>query len=366
MKVGLITYHSAYNFGSVLQALATQRVLEDMGHSVTVINYRPETQKQFYAIVNTHNGLRRFIKSVLRLGNIRGLLKRKSRYEDFINSNLNLTDEFERPQDADKYADAFDLYISGSDQIWNKNSNELKNADWIYMDPYLLKFTSKKRISYASSLNDMSEDDLQKILKYIKSFHSLSCREKEACERLENLTGMKVCNVVDPTLLIYGTEWIKGMDNRRIVEKEYVLYYTLRGISDVLEDLSLLKMKYDNIVVIAPLSPIPPLKQIINMDSAGPIEFLKLIRDAKCIITTSYHGTLFSINMHKLFFSIKGRNRNSNKRFEDILSKTGLENRLINSIVEVNEDSIDYENVERKLNNYRSYSIEYLKNSFEG
>ena len=146
MKIGLITYHSAYNFGSVLQALATQEILERMGHSVEIINYRPKSQKQFYAIVNTHNGVKRFVKSILRLNNLSELLTSASRYESFMTTHLKMTQEFAEPEDAGTYSELYDLYISGSDQIWNKNSNELKNVDWKYMDPYLLRFTQRKKI----------------------------------------------------------------------------------------------------------------------------------------------------------------------------------------------------------------------------
>ena len=117
-----------------------------MGHSVEIINYRPKSQKQFYAIVNTHNGVKRFVKSILRLNNLSELLTRASRYESFMTTHLKMTQEFAEPEDAGTYSELYDLYISGSDQIWNKNSNELKNVDWKYMDPYLLRFTQRKKI----------------------------------------------------------------------------------------------------------------------------------------------------------------------------------------------------------------------------
>ncbi len=365
LRIALITYHSAYNFGSVLQAYATQDVLEQMGHSVEIINYRPKSQKHFYAVVNIHNGLKRFIKSVLRLNNISGLLRRASRYEAFMKKRLKMTTEFERPEVANNYSNSYDVYISGSDQIWNKNSNELKSVDWKYMDPYLLCFTERKKISYASSLNDMNESDVNHIIEPLKQFSSISCREKIACDKLQKMIGVEITNVLDPTLLISGHEWMKIVDVNRIIEDEFILYYSLRGISDVNADLAALLKLFKKIAVIAPLSPVRPSSQIINMDDAGPEEFIRLIRDAKLIVTTSYHGTLFSVNLHKPFFSIKGRNPNSNTRFEDVLTKLDLCERLIDSAADVNDSSIDYEMVETKIAQYRNESYKYLKRAIE-
>ena len=365
MKVGLITYHSAYNFGSVLQALATQIVVEEFGHEVAIINYRPISQKHFYAIVNVHSGIKRFVKSVLRLNNLKGLLLRKQRYEEFMETYLKTTLRFENPDAVIDYAEAFDIFISGSDQIWNKNSNELKNVGWEYMNPYLLTFTSKKKISYASSLNDMQQEDLLRIKDSLGKFHHISCREQTACNVIGNLLGRRIENVLDPTLLLTMDKWNNILPRDRVINDNYVLYYSLRGISDVNEDLANLLRKYKKVAVIAPLSPVRPSSKIISMDDAGPSEFLRLVRDADCIVTTSYHGTLFSINFHKKFFSIKGKNKNSNFRFEDILNKTGLGQRLIESTSDVNDDPIDYRIVDARLIDYRIRSLDYLKRSIE-
>lgn len=365
MKVGLITYHSAYNFGSVLQALATQVAVEELGHDVTIINYRPISQKHFYAIVNYHNGIKRFVKSVLRLNNLKGLLLRKQRYEKFMETYLKTTPRFEYPDSAKDYADTFDVFVSGSDQIWNKNSNELKRVGWEYMNPYLLTFTNKKKISYASSLNDMDQEALLRIKNSLTLFHRISCREQTACGIIGNLLNKKIENVLDPTLLLTMDRWNSILPKDRLIRDNYILYYSLRGISDVNEDLSNLLKKYPKVAVIAPLSPVYPSSKIINMDDAGPSEFLRLIRDAECVVTTSYHGTLFSINFHKKFFSIKGKNKNSNARFEDILEKTDLKQRLIESTIDVNDESIDYSVVDEKLSRFRSNSMYYLKMAIE-
>ena len=362
MKIGLITYHSAYNFGSVLQAFSTQNFIEKLGHQVKIINYRPVSQKRFYAIINTGNGTKSFIKTLLRLPNLKGLLLRKQRYETFIHDYLHLTDEFETPDDARQYAEAFDLYVSGSDQVWNKNSNELKSVSWDYMNPYLLTFTKRKKISYASSLNDMHAEDILNIVEPLQEFQYISCRESVACDLLSDYIDKKIWNVLDPTLLIPGDTWLKMIPKERLIKDEFILYYSLRGITDINRDISnLLNCQSSKIAVIAPLSPVRPSGKIINMDSAGPIEFLQLILDAKCIVTTSYHGTLFSINLHKNFFSVRGKNKNSNIRFEDVLYKTGLYDRLITSTSDITESAIDYTDVDQVLEQYREASVEYLK-----
>ena len=168
-KIGIITYHSAYNFGSVLQAYATQKILETLGYEATILNYRMKSQYEYYSIIHIKQGLKSFLKDLLHIPQIKQYIARKNRFEKFI-SSLNLTHEFAEPDEAKHFENQFDIFISGSDQIWNKHSNELDSVDWSYMDPYLLTFTNKKKISYASSIVNMTSDELKMIASKIAVF----------------------------------------------------------------------------------------------------------------------------------------------------------------------------------------------------
>ena len=115
-NVGIITYHSAYNFGSVLQAYATEKAIESWGYNAQIINYRMQSQYDYYSILHTKRGVKGFIKDMLHLPQMGQYIQRKRRFEAFI-SQMNLTEEFREPDEALAYTTAFDVFISGSDQI---------------------------------------------------------------------------------------------------------------------------------------------------------------------------------------------------------------------------------------------------------
>jgi len=162
-KVALITYHAAYNFGSALQALATQNVIRDISGDCTIINYRMLSQKKFYSNIRTGLGFKTFLKDFLRLPAWKQLNIRATRFENFQENYFNLSSCFTTPEEIYRYWNEFDTIVSGSDQIWNKHSCELENVSFNYMFPYLLKDYCGKKISYASSIGNMTDADLETI-----------------------------------------------------------------------------------------------------------------------------------------------------------------------------------------------------------
>ena len=149
--IGLITYHAAYNYGSVLQAYATQSTITDMGHDVTVIDYRPLEGERYYERLYWRGlGLKSSLADLTMLP-VAGLRKKRMRnFERFISTNIHVGQRrYQEPEELNSLADAFDVAVSGSDQIINKHSNELERVDWKYMDPYLLKWANCRKIFVA-------------------------------------------------------------------------------------------------------------------------------------------------------------------------------------------------------------------------
>lgn len=134
-KLGIITYHSAYNYGSVFQAYALQQYLVNQfpGCQIKMINYRLEKQKEYYKIVRFQFGKMALIKDILQLPILNKRITRSQKFENFINEKFLLTSEYTEPEEVyDIYSD-FDIIISGSDQIWNKHSCELHTNEWKYI-----------------------------------------------------------------------------------------------------------------------------------------------------------------------------------------------------------------------------------------
>lgn len=374
--VGLITYHSAYNFGSVLQALATQQAIERLGYPVEVIDYRPIQGDYFYHnLYFRHQGLKYFISDCTMIPVQRQRKLRAQRFEEFITANLRLsTPRLSQPYELETLADRYQTVVSGSDQIINKHSNELRDVDWQFMDPYLLTWTSHRKISYASSPASMSDAELNMIQNPLQSFSQLSAREFDACARLEKVTGKHVSNVCDPTLLFDANEWTRqiSLKQPRINnDKGYILYYSLKRPRIVLKTIlpQLRQLSHRTglpVVVITPLAGfVPKCPELINCLDSGPIEFLSLIRQAHFVITDSYHGTLFSVTFGTPFWTLDS---GEDSRKGQILTKLGLANRVIQSIDDVNSaesKSIDFDAAHATLAAFRDSSVEYLKSALK-
>lgn len=370
-KIGVITYHSAYNFGSVLQAYATQESIEKIGYSVEIVNYRMKSQIKYYSMIHLNNGLKAFLKDLLHLPQIGKYITRKNRFEQFI-EELNLTKEFNEPEEVDEADGMFDIFVSGSDQIWNKHSNELEESEWKYMYPYLLCFTNKKKVSYASSIVNMKDEELTYIVDKVKKFDKISFREKASCDRFKSLFGIESNEVLDPTLLLNSEEWSSkiGTIPEKMINKKYILYYALEGVKKTRKIMPKLqkmaKRKGCVLVGITPLSCFTYSKGVINAIDAGPKEFLGWIKGAELVITNSYHGTLFSVNLGTNFYTLQEKESTDN-RIKGILLKLELEKRIISDVDSIlyEKEEINFQDVWKKLDIYRKESIEFLKKALK-
>ena len=123
MNVGLLTYHAAYNYGSVLQAYATQSAVQRIGYPIRIINYRMKEQKRFYGqLYRTCYGWRTLVRDLMLLPVQKKRQVRQERFEQFFHKYLLLTPEANEPEEVKEQWQDFDTLISGSDQIWNKHS----------------------------------------------------------------------------------------------------------------------------------------------------------------------------------------------------------------------------------------------------
>ena len=373
MKIGLITYHSAYNFGSVLQAYATQEMVARITGSCEIINYRTKEQRKIYSIFVWNRG-KRFIYSIvtntLILFRYRKKKERQESYERLFNEIFSLSEECTEPEDVYRMWNKYDVIISGSDQIWNKHSKELHNVAWKYMMPYLLCGYKGKKISYASSLSCMNDEEIVKILPYIDQFDYLSFREKSTAEKMAKICSIKVSEVVDPTFLLSMEDWIKRFGLKKIDDEKYLLFYALNRRRDIKLILPIIE-KYAKsrgliIKMISPLGFFRGNKIVRILENVNPIDFLSLIYNATTVITDSYHGTILSVNFQKDIFSICGRNP-SDFRKTDILNRIGLDGRIIydlNDMLIQKYDVIDYSEVNKTVQKLRDESMLYLKDAF--
>ena len=372
MKTALITFHAAYNYGSCLQAYALQHVIISMGFDNEIINYRFPEQKKAYRLIRNNGNTADLIKDVLQFPVFREKKKRAEKFEDFINNKLLISKEVSDPDGLADYANKYDVYISGSDQIWNKHSNELNNVDWKYLYPYLLTFTDKKKISYASSIGNTEDSEIvEYMLEYMKKFSAISAREHSVALRLTNLLGETVTDVLDPTLLLTQKDYdsLFSLNDSRQADKNYILYYSLSGINTVRKHLNWIKeiSNGKKIIVNTPYAYIPNSKSTKNIVAIGPIEFLQYIKNADTVITDSYHGTLFSINFEKNFYSLCKGLKGSEYRKAEVLQKLGLNQHLVEHTEDIGDLSRSENNGSYmdKLNSLRDQSKAFLRENLK-
>ena len=369
MKVGLITYHSAYNFGSVMQAYATQEVLRSIAGNCEVINYRTAEQKRVYAIFKWEKGakfIKSLVKNILIIPTYRNRVERAKKYEIIIEKLFDLSKEVIEPQDVYSMWGKYDLIVSGSDQIWNKHSNELENVSWDYMKPYLLSGYKGKKVSYASSLTNMSDDEIAYILPDIKTFNYISFREEKTAKKLRDEFGVENSSVLDPTFLLTKEEWVRKLSLKHEESNDYILFYVLSRRSEIKHMMSVVKeigkKTGKKVKMISPLATSSSGHGVEVLEEVDPIDFMNLIYNASMVVTDSYHGTILSVNLGKDVYSVcKGFP--SDFRKIDVLNRLGMSARIISNPEELlakEYEPIDYMVVNDKIESLRSESLNYL------
>ena len=228
-KVGIITFHASYNFGSVMQAWATQKTVEHLGHDVEIINFRMQSQKDKYSLFPLHSGMKTIIRNLLQLRHIGKKYRANTQYEDFICNKLNITEEYATYEQLLKM-EQYDIYLAGSDQIWGYAIPEFMFTTEDVRGIYYFGFTDGYKISYASSTGEATYEQLQPYKKYMEQFSNIAVREQHGKKLIGDIIGKKVECVLDPTYLISHEEWVKiSKYGKKVCDEKYILIYSLQG-----------------------------------------------------------------------------------------------------------------------------------------
>ncbi len=355
MKIGILTFHFAHNYGAVLQVYALQEKLKELGHDVEIIDYRPSYLIDSYKLPSLEFKSKSPVKiisrflSIILLNNSRA--KRIKKFNDFIETNLNLNCQTNIiPKD-------YNLYILGSDQIWNCYLT--KGIDNVYWGDFLKK-TDSKIITYAASIGSykIQEDKKYIIKKLLSNIDKISVREKDTIEEIRNLTNKEIIEVLDPTFLIEKTKWDQ-LSISSLPKKKYILVYQLGYNKNLIKIANKIAEQIHGTVIEVPAT--ITLRYLFNKNKAtSPIEFINLIKNAECIVTSSFHGTAFSIIFEKPFYTI-ALNDGSDNRSRNLLENLSLDNRMIGINSKVDFSHIDYTLANKKLQKLISNSKSYLK-----
>lgn len=352
MKIGILTFHCALNYGALLQTYGLQEYLKRQGHEVAVIDYRPEYLLRPYKVFNwswkpTLSVVRNILFFIRAIWVLLIRWKRKRGFSRFIQKYINLcTMDF---TDSD-----FDAYVFGSDQIWNPHITG--GFDRIYFGRFLAA-EGKKRVAYAASAGSVNLliPLEEKLAISLSSYTAISVREKSLANFVNRYMQAEV--VLDPVLLA-GRETFEKIASQEKAKKDYLLVFqldyddifTVRKIAEAIAQKQRLE-------VVELVSSSESLRNRRLITTASPERVISLFRDASHVVTTSYHGTAFSVLFEKDFHVVHS---SGSERMANLLSALGLEERLIDSETDITSDKIDYEQVNRRLEKMHLDSVAFL------
>ncbi|MBR0457961.1 MAG: polysaccharide pyruvyl transferase family protein [Victivallales bacterium] len=328
--IGILTMHRPLNFGCTLQAFATQEVLERLGHQVKMIDYLyPNASRDHrinlrHALLHAGNRLLAFFLTG------QAFSRREQQYRDFLQQRLHLTQEYATKEDLAKDPPDFDSYCMGSDQIWNPN---FINEDTSFLGSFVPD--GKHLFSYASSfgITELAPKDVPEYKRLLQRFATLAVREVQGQTILQNQLGLQAQRTLDPTLLLTSDDWDK-LAAPYPISRKYILCYGAEpaGISLVRKATELVSQMSTNsnerpLIVHIHGRPWQRFSsQAKYLFDVGPAQFLSLIKHASCVLTTSYHGTCFSLNYRVPFWSFTPPN-GTDTRISDLLHLLGLQDR---------------------------------------
>ncbi len=340
MKIGIITFHWATNYGAVLQSFALQKTLLEMGHDVEIINYKP---KQYENSLWGFIRYRHFLHPKTYLNSI----KKEKLMVEFRRRYLNCSKRYYSIKELKSDCDQYDVLISGSDQVMNPSF--LTSGEKGGSTAYFLDFGRGNaiRLTYAVSFGTTKYPErlLPIATPLIKRFNVLSVRETSGIDILAVLGRDDAIVVPDPTMLL-----------------NYRQYDSALGLKPAIKDGTLVYMLHNRLANIQ--SRLPQGK--INTITSESIEkWIQAIKNSEYVITNSFHGMVFSILYHVPFTIVlkSTKNEGMNDRFYTLLNNLDLSDRIMfeNSFC-VDDSAIDWIKVEKKLDVFRARGLTLLNN----
>ncbi len=315
-KAGILTFHNANNYGAALQAYALQTTLKAIApdSDIEIINYTcngVQGQRSLKRVIKKQG----FVSAVLHFPFTK---KRIGKIDAFCRKYMKLSRRVQSREELKAIAEDYDIIISGSDQVWNRNWN---GSDDVYLQDF--HNHSEKKASYAASfgIKELPQEWKEDYRKLLSSFSYVSVREESGRSIMKDDFDIDAGVHIDPTLLLTAEQWNRVASDST-VKKPYVLVYMVPFQKNVLEYArSLASEKGLDFVVVC-----KSLKKTggIFKGGAGVEEIISLFRDAQCVVTNSFHGTAFSVIYNKeLAIELKNP-RGYNLRSRNLLHECGL------------------------------------------
>lgn len=368
-RLGLLTFHASYNCGSMLQTYAMQQYLTKKGYDIEIIDFSTQGQKELYSVFSRNSTLKLFLRNVVIFFHRKRIARNYEKYEEFKNNKFHLTQKKTHNwKDID--VSNYHALIVGSDQVWNTTIIDYDIAyflPWndIYKVAYAPSFGAKNPIKYSKSIDEIKQ--------LMLDFNALSSRENNGKQWIKELTKKDVPVVLDPTLLLDETDYENIIANDISIPEKYIFYYSPTYSIEHNRFVKQIARKF-GLPVIA-FNAKSFYLRAMNFsgfklpDYENPESYLRLMKNAELVITTSFHGTVFSTVFRKKFWVIKnGGMYGDDDRVATLLSELELNDRLI---VPQFDDSfnymaeVSYTDYTKRLRELREVSEKFLLSSLE-
>ena len=373
MKTGLVTFYHIHHYGAALQAAATERAVETLGHECEIIDY---FVNQDNALFRRPTGLGSAAADAHTALHYQALKTRYERFEQFSRDHLRIS--------AHRYLSAaelrqaqlpYDAILSGSDQIWNPKIFPNGHFDPVFFGA----FSDRRKIAYAPSFGipKVPEDMEQELRSYLDAFSHLSVRERQGQAIVTEVTGQTVPVVLDPTLLLTAEQWSAAASRHMVAQggrqaltpQGYILCYCINRPGALAPYIQEFARRSG-----LPVVQLCGIRQKVHPKArcildAGPAEFLELFENAAFVFTNSFHGTVFSTQFRVPFFTAVSpaelADPESSRTFS-LLSRLGLSDRIVGQgSTDALETPVDWDAVEPRLLAARAASLEYLRAALE-
>jgi len=380
-RVGLAIVTYTINYGTFLQAFATQTAIRALGYDTEILNIDSvigdvsRARKKYFLsqifniaeLKSYRHTISAIIAKKLNPTYRAYIRQREQRFVEFRDKNFNIGEKCASWEGLSKHCLDFSSVVVRSDQLW-RPANIAGNF-------YTLNFVPEhiNKVSYATSfgLKEIRENQRETAKNFLERIQHLSCREESGAKIIKELTGRTVQTVCDPTLLLRQADWEQFLPVEPIVDGQYILVYLLSSNKDHRRFIKKLAQK-TGCKIVGVLHGAGYIKGDENfVDEApaaiGPFDFLNLIKYAQYVCTDSFHGCVFSTIFKKNYFAFKRFSdqdkMSTNSRVTGLLARFGLSDRLIEDYESVPLEPIDYEKVDARVEEFKAASASYLADS---
>jgi len=370
MKVGVLTIHDCDNFGANLQASATIHLLKELGYDAELIDYATPDLIESKQILRMPTSKRAIIDDIRALLMLKQVRQRRKHFDDYREKYYRRNGfPIRTMQELKNCVESYDSIIVGSDQTFNLHLM----GDPEYRRPYFLPFTDKKKISFASSMGEgigqLTTEEEDFIRESLLRFDYLSVRDKPSADFLQRLTKRELEIIADPTLDVSIDYWKKieraASHKKEKLQGDYIFFYSVLSAPWVVQKVESIAKKMNMKVVAVHLPNMFEMKSsFLRKCDIGPAEFLSLINNAKLVLTTSFHATVFSLLFNKDFYTFRLGEGN---RIGSLLQEMNITERFLEEKTDIHSLSlsspIDFRLVNERIEKKREVARAFLINA---